>query len=231
MVRYCPQKEVKLLFICTNFPLSPVKLSSIICLLLLRGNIERNPRPGQPKILTVNCRRLLSKVKLLSTIGKLRKECDKCSSSIIFMLETHLQDIDLITNVWTGCTVVNSFFSASQRGTIIILKGNFTINSSLSDPQGRYYLVNITHDIFIDDNSNLLTLVNVYAPNYHKESRVFFIELFQSINRFNQSVTQDPELQPDMIIAGDFNFVFNEQIDCQNRNVSNEEKLRGAEWS
>ena len=212
------------IYLCLLSTTDAFKISSIILLLLLRSNIEPNPGPGQPKILTVNCRGLSSKVKLLSTIGKLRKECDKCSSAIIFMQETHLDDIDLITNVWVGCKVINSFFSSSQRGTTIILKGNFNINSSLSDPQSRYCLANVTHYMFNEDNSNTLTLVNVYAPNNHKESRIYFSELFQIINRFNQSVTLDPDLQPDMIIAGDFNFVFNELIDCQNRNVSNEEK-------
>ena len=91
--------------------------SLIISLLLLRGNIE--PNPGPPKLITVNCRGLSSKVKLLSTIGKLRKECGK-NDAIIFLQETHLDDSELISSIWEGTTVIKSFFSSSQRGTMII---------------------------------------------------------------------------------------------------------------
>ena len=68
------------------------------------GNIEMNP--GPPKIITVNCRGLSSKVKLLSTIGKLRKECKTNEQSIVFLQETHLDDSELIANIWTGTTVI-----------------------------------------------------------------------------------------------------------------------------
>ena len=45
------------------------------------------------------------------------------------------------------------------------------INSSISDPNGRYCLINISHKLFSneDDNMNSLTLANIYAPNNHQE--------------------------------------------------------------
>ena len=111
-------------------------LASVRFFLLLRGNIESNP--GPPKIITVNCRGLSSKCKLLSTIGKLRNETKKNESCLIFLQETHLDDYDLITNAWEGTKVVGSFFSTASRGTLIIMKVLFTINASISDPNGRY---------------------------------------------------------------------------------------------
>ena len=82
-------------------------LASVRFFLLLRGNIESNP--GPPKIITVNCRGLSSKCKLLSTIGKLRNETKKNESCLIFLQETHLDDYDLITNAWEGTKVIGSF--------------------------------------------------------------------------------------------------------------------------
>ena len=191
--------------------------SLIISLLLLRGNIE--PNPGPPKLITVNCRGLSSKVKLLSTIGKLRKECGK-NDAIIFLQETHLDDSELISSIWEGTTVIKSFLSSSQRGTMIILKGQFTINCSLTDPNGRYCIVNISGDL-LEGIKSSFNLVNVYAPNNHKESLTFFTNLFESIEQCSSSLDHIPE----MIIAGDFNFIFDENSDCQNRRVSNDEKV------
>ena len=191
------------------------RLNSVILILLLRSNIERNP--GPVKFISVNCRGLSSKVKLLSTIGKLRKECLKNDEAIIFLQETHLDDVELISNSWEGTVVIRSFFSSSQRGTIIILKGNFKVVALEIDPDGRYCMINATNNQIPEFNS--LTLVNIYAPNNHRDSMIFFSRMFEALARFNESY-QDPEI----IIAGDFNFVFDEEVDCQNRNVTNDEK-------
>lgn len=93
--------------------------------------------------------------------------------------------------------MVKSFFSNAQRGTTIILKGEFMINSSISDPNGRYCLINISHKLFSneDDNMNSLTLANIYAPNNHQEWNNLFANLFKEIERFNNSV--NPDLVPD----------------------------------
>ena len=101
--------------------------TSIIFILLIRSNIELNP--GPPKIISVNCRGLSSRVKLLSSIGKLRKECEKNESAIIFLQETHLDDCQLISEIWLGTQIIKSYYSRAQRGTLIILKGEFKINS------------------------------------------------------------------------------------------------------
>ena len=120
-----------------------------------------------------------------STIGKLRKECDKYLVPIIFLQETPLKDADIILNIWDGCMVINSFFSTTLRGTIMILKGEFAVNSLLIDCNGHYCLTNVFHKMLNDDNVNSLTLVNAYAPNNHKDSITFFQNLFCMIAKFN----------------------------------------------
>ena len=199
------------------------RLASVVRFLLIASGIELNP--GPPKIITVNCRGLSSRLKMLSTIGKLRKECEKNDSCIIFLQETHLEDAQLISDIWEGSIVMNSFYSSSQRGVVTILKGQFKINKHVSDQEGRYSIANVTHDLFQDDSgNNSLTLVNIYAPNNHMESLVFFKNIFNKIEELNSEIAGIAVRTPDLIIAGDFNFVFDEFIDCQNRKVLNDER-------
>ena len=197
-----------------------LEILAIVCLLLLISGIE--PNPGPPKILTVNCRGLSSRVKLLSTIGKLRKECEKNESCIIFLQETHLNDVELIADIWSGTKVIRSFFSSSQRGTAIILKGPFVINALESDPEGRFCFANVSHELLPELSDNTLTLVNVYAPNNHKDSRNFFCNIFTTLDQFNRNLMVNQT--PDMIVAGDFNFIFDVSSDCQNRKTSKDEE-------
>ena len=93
------------------------------------------------------------------------------------------------------------------------------------DPDGRYCLVNVNHS-FDESISNCITLVNIYAPNNHKESLIFFTGLFELIERFNDSL--DMLECPEIVISGDFNFIFDEETDCQNRKVSSDEKQLAA---
>ena len=197
---------------------------SIIRTLLILSGIEINP--GPIKLITVNCRGLSSRVKLLSTIGKLRKESEKDESCIIFMQETHLDDAELITKIWDGTQVVSSYFNNSQRGTIIILKGNISVSKSITDQDGRFNLIHVSHDLFQEGDDNCsLTLVNIYAPNNHKDSLAFFGRIFSRIEELNRDIINVTGITPDTIIAGDFNFVFDDLVDCQNRKVSNDEKI------
>ena len=95
--------------------------------------------------------------------------------------------MDLIAGVWNETTVFKSFYSSSQRGTMTILKGKFTVNASLSDPEGCFCLLNVSSEIVEGDESSM-TLVNIYAPNNHKDSMLFFANLFETIDCFNQDI-------------------------------------------
>ena len=72
------------------------------------------------------------------------------------------------------------------------------VRSELVDPDGRYCIANVEHEL-AGDLENSSTLVNVYAPNNHKESLQFFTNLFGQIEQFNNSLGE----QPEMVIAGD----------------------------
>ena len=135
--------------------------------------------------------------------------------------ETHLDESELIAKIWEGTAVIKSFFSNSQRGTIIILKGPFTLVASESDSEGRYCIANVTHELLPELSGNSLTLVNINAPNNHKDSLQFFDNIFNKVEQFNANIATDQ--LPDIVFAGDFNFVFDKDSDCQNRNISKDE--------
>ena len=155
----------KMIFVCDGCIYRRI---SIIRTLLILSGIEINP--GPIKLITVNCRGLSSRVKLLSTIGKLRKESERDESCIIFMQETHLDDAELITKIWDGTQVVSSYFNNSQRGTIIILKGNISVRKSISDQDGRFNLIHVSHDLFQEGDPCYIHNVPIQLFNSRKDS-------------------------------------------------------------
>jgi len=64
----------------------------------------------------------------------------------------------------------------------------------------------------------------VYAPNSHGESGAFFAECFDKIDEFIETSCSDLQCPVEIIIAGDFNFVFNPITESLNRNSSNQER-------
>ena len=92
--------------------------TSIIFILLIRSNIELNP--GPPKIISVNCRGLSSRVKLLSSIGKLRKECEKTSHGkdskvVVKAIVLELYDVFILVLRVQDSNWYNLFNSTSRR--------------------------------------------------------------------------------------------------------------------
>lgn len=82
-------------------------------------------------------RGLVKRAKIFSHLKKLKTE-------IAFLQETHLVSADHIKlkKPWVG-QVYHSQFNTKARGTAILIHKNiqFTLSSSISDPQGRYVIV------------------------------------------------------------------------------------------
>lgn len=78
-------------------------------------------------------------------------------------------------------------------------KVKFNHNNTISDPEGRYIIINISTD------SNPLTIVNLYGPNNDDPS--FFHSLFSILKNLPSS---------DLIIGGDFNTILDPTIDKSN---------------
>ena len=120
-------------------------------------------------------------------------------SDVVFLQETHLKNnhVNYLRKSWVG-QVFHSQFNAKARGTAILISKNipFQVKKVISDAHGRFVIV--SGQLF----NSLVTLVNVYAPNY--DDCNFFTKLFSTI---------PGEDNYNLIIGGDFNCVLNTVLD------------------
>lgn len=135
----------------------------------------------------------------------------KLDVDIGFLQETHLknQDYNRLRSKWIG-QIFHSNFGAKSRGTAILIKKTlpFIASKITPDSQGRFIIV--TGKL----NDNLITLVNVYAPNVDDE---LFI---------NSLLSKLPDMDShQLIIGGDFNLVFNPDLDRLSRKPSTVSKM------
>ncbi len=68
-------------------------------------------------------------------------------------------------------------------------------------------------------NENVLTFMNIYAPNDHYKAMEFLKEIEQHINE-----VKDKYPGTKLIISGDYNFVFNKDVDAIGRNSKPQEE-------
>lgn len=192
---------------------------SLIKTLLAIGNIEKNPGPcDMLKLVSVNCRGLSDNGKLLRTISKIKK-CLQSNPGpgIAFLQETHSVNEYLLAGVWTGDYVIGNG-TRSQRGVLTLVTGGLTLTQSITDPEGRFC---ISVFKFADPSSRSICTINVYAPNDHSLSLAFFHDLF---SRIASSIENLDLAVCDIIVAGDFNFVFDSSTDSVNRSSTRMEK-------
>ena len=176
---------------------------------LLRGGIESNPGPSLFDIISVNCNGLTSDLRLLQTIGAIKKRA-KNVPIIVLLQETHLANITLIENIWTGPVFVSPGTGGS-RGVITLCSSDFKAITFKADTDGRTLFVRLDCG-----NNNQVVVANVYSPNDHVISKKFIQKTFESWDSF---ITESQGLNPGKnyhIFAGDLNCVLHQQ-DMQNR--------------
>ena len=94
-----------------------------------------------------------------------------------------------------------SSFSSNSRGVAILINNNFEFKALRvkQDINGNYIII----EAMIEGHN--VTLCNIYAPNDDKP--VFFESLFETIDDFTCE---------HFILCGDFNLVFNPDLDYYN---------------
>ena len=200
-------------------------LSEIRIALLIAG-IEFNPGPDvdEPnniskfKIITINCNGLTCSVRLLQTIGKLKKHIKK-SECIIFLQETHNANLVLLESIWEGSVHISPGTGGS-KGVITLCTRNLNTICFKTDEEGRFLFTTIKLP-----NNRLINTANLYSPNDHNLSYQFISETFNEWNDFcinAMAYTTDQSLTSS-VIAGDFNCVLNLQ-DSQQRTWSAKEQ-------
>ena len=126
---------------------------------------------------------------------------------VYLLQETHLtNDLTLkLQKEWEGDILLNCGTQHS-RGTAILFKdkNKHTILNIHNSEDSRIQLVNVK----IDDQ--IMTLMNVYAPNNISERKTFFSKMQKWIDKFAQN-------ENNLLIGGDFNFTENNALDRYNQ--------------
>ncbi len=189
--------------------------------LLLSGDVELNPGPLTDNIVeksnmfvcTYNlqgCNNFKKKKRVFNLLNKL----PFANSCIINLQETHWGNDSDINYHWRKGHVISNGTTNSRGVAILYNKSYFDdIIETYSDVDGRICSVTAAKD------SEIYYYINVYAPNDHYQAINFFEAVEEQINQTN---TKYPNCN--VIIAGDFNLVFDISVDSIGRIQTKQEK-------
>ncbi len=192
-------------------------------LLMLSGDVEINPGPpvSRDKLSSTNTRLFVStyNVQGLGNFHKLKRVSNVLnrlpnrSSTVINLQETHLTKDTLQYHWRTGS--VQSPGKSNSAGVAILYDAAFfdDVLEVRQDHEGRYCSLTATKD------DCTYTFLNVYAPNDHYKSLQFFGFISEEIEYFEEKYPLT-----NLVISGDYNFVFSNDLDSIGRNQSKQEK-------
>lgn len=130
--------------------------------------------------MSLNVNGLGNPVKRAKVIAKLKKE----KNNIFFLQETHLsnEEHEKLKKFGFKNIFYSSCSTSRKRGVIILIpKGvNFECHKEVKDKEGRYVIVKGTI------NSNVVTLVNVYAPS--ESNKQYYKALFDIVAKEMEGV-------------------------------------------
>lgn len=147
------------------------------------------------------------KVKVFNHLNKLQAD-------ICLLQETHLSESDYNKIKLSNYShLFSAHYNSKQRGVCILInkKISFVHNTTITDPEGRFIIINISI------NNSPVTIGSLYGPNTDDPS--FFQTFFSSISNFSNCP---------VIIAGDFNTVLDPTIDRCN-SLGNKRIWKSAE--
>ena len=163
------------------------------------------------KVLTVNCQGLGDSKKRKDVFMYLKAK--HYTSNIYFLKDTHFtkQDENVIKSQW-GSKILFSSFKPNSRGVAILVNDNceFELFNMKQDEGGNYIIL----DVKIEDIPFLL--INIYGPN--NDTPIFFSTLI--------SLIVDMYSSQHIILGGDFNLIFDKDMDSMNYKHLNNPKAR-----
>jgi exonuclease III len=205
-------------------PKRPIKFYSLIKI-ILSNDVETNPGPNSQSwlldttnnknltIVTYNVQGCKEYSKLKRVINFFHRQRFK-QNCIINLQETHLENTMSIKYHWKYGDVQS--ISRQRSGGVAILFNEQYFDAILdkrNDNDGR--ICSFT----ASKNNNVTTYVNIYAPNDHYKTSLFLEQLEEYVYNIKDKY---PNTQ--LIISGDFNFIFNKEIDAIGRNSSKQEE-------
>ena len=163
---------------------------------------------GHINLCSYNCNGLGDHLKRKDIFDYLRTH----NFDICLLQETHLlaSQENFIRSCW-GFEVVLAGNSTNSNGVAILFSNSFDfkILNCLRDTNGRYIFLDLELE------NNRIHLINIYAPSTGDHPD-FFEKIYESLeNMRNDKV----------IIAGDWNCILDEQIDCKNYLSTNHKPL------
>jgi exonuclease III len=198
-------------------------------LLLLCGDVERNPGPNESgeseivrktalKLMTQNCRGLQDRDKVRQLLKNKNFEF-KEGKAILALQETHLMND--MTIKWSGNYVITSSTSPHSAGCITYLNNEVrVIEVNHIDDEGH------GHVIVIEGLEPQLTIIaNVYSPvrSLPREQELFYEKLISIIDEMEQKYILN---EPGLILMGDFNLPLELDMDVHNYNASEVARAR-----
>lgn len=159
------------------------------------------------KFVTWNVRGIGTRDKKLKILNHL----NFLEADIALLQETHLTNTTAQNLKSTDFpNIYPASYNSKQRGVAILIKKrlNFIINSTISDPNGRYIIINTN----IDNKD--YCIASIYGPNVDDPSfyHAFFLPLSAHVNTT-------------LIVGGDFNLVLDSDIDRSNTSASQRHSL------
>ena len=135
--------------------------------------------------------------------------------------ETHAMNQLVLNNRFHG-SVVTDECSTGQLGTVILVDKSLDVVAQLGSGSWRLAIVAVKSTL--SKSPSVVVVVNIYATYTHSESINFFPDCYVRIEEFVEMLTADLPSPSEIIISGDFNFVFNPISESINRSSSNQER-------
>jgi len=191
--------------------------------ILMSNDIEKNPgpyntigletiNPTNSVILSYNLQGCKDHKKLKRVINFFLRQPFK-DNCIINLQETHISDCNILKYHWRQ-GICQSTTQTNSGGVAILFNNSYfdEILDSYNDNEGRMCSFTAVK------NDTITTFINIYAPNDHSKSKTFFDTLEQHILR-----TKVKFPSTNLIISGDFNFVFDKNTDSIGRHFKQQE--------
>ena len=169
-------------------------------LLLVAGDVERNPGPEDITLVTQNCRGLKNKDKLKQLLNRL-SNMKIGNTKIVALQETHLDlDQSYIKYMWSGVMAITPGVG-SKGGVVTLLSGNISIHEQIDvENEGHILLA----ELISNKDAVTLIIANLHSPCAHDGTKIaFFSKILNTVT--------DLKLNHDnceVIIMGDFNTTF-----------------------
>ena len=122
--------------------------------------------------------------------------------NIVCLQDVHINSqLEPFIKAEWGYDAYFSSYTTNSRGVMILINNNFEqkVEKVKTDTNGNYIIMEITIQ------GKKITLVNVYGPN--QDNPNFYVTLLNKIAEFEND---------QIILCGDWNFILDPQMDCEN---------------